>query len=54
MSCVKFDYITTSEYATAVDSNLILDCRYLADGKKILPFENILKYLMINMDLSTT
>jgi hypothetical protein len=33
---VKFDYITTSEYATAVDPSIISDCRYLADGKKIL------------------
>ena len=31
---VKFDYITTSEYATAVDPSIISDCRYLADGKK--------------------
>jgi hypothetical protein len=53
--CVKFDYITTSEYATAVDPSIISDCRYLADGKKILALlKDILKYLTINMDLSTT
>jgi hypothetical protein len=52
---VKFDYITTSEYATAVDPSIISDCRYLADGKKILALlKDILKYLTINMDLSTT
>jgi hypothetical protein len=31
---VKFDYATTTEYLPKVDSSLILDCRYLADGKK--------------------
>jgi hypothetical protein len=36
---VKFDYITTSEYATAVDPSIISDCRYLADGKRSLLFE---------------
>lgn len=31
---VKFDYVTTNEYVQEVDSNLILDCRSLTDGKK--------------------
>lgn len=30
----KFDYTTTTEYISEVDSSLILDYRYLADGKK--------------------
>jgi hypothetical protein len=34
---VKFDYITTSEYAA--DPSIISDCRYLADGKRSLLFE---------------
>ncbi|MEZ7503757.1 WbqC family protein [Flavobacterium sp. Arc2] len=41
----KFDYITTQEYVKEVDSNLILDCRPLADGKKDLSsFE---KYIQV-------
>jgi hypothetical protein len=47
---VKFDYITTSEYATAVDPSIILDSRYLADGKDPCSLKDILKYLTINMD----
>jgi hypothetical protein len=35
---VKFDYITTSEYATAVDPSIISDCRYCR-WEKILLFE---------------
>ncbi len=31
---LKFDYSISTEYIPAVDSSLILDCRYLADGKK--------------------
>jgi hypothetical protein len=31
---IKFDYSTTTEYATTVDPSIISDCRYLADGKK--------------------
>jgi hypothetical protein len=34
---VKFDYITTSEYA-AVDPSIISDCRYLQMGKRSLLF----------------
>jgi hypothetical protein len=50
---VKFDYITTSEYATAVDPSIISDCRYLADGKDPCFLKDILKYLTINMDSTT-
>jgi hypothetical protein len=51
---VKFDYITTSEYATAVDPSIISDCRYCRWEKILALLKDILKYLTINMDLSTT
>jgi hypothetical protein len=30
----KFDYSTTTEYVAEVESKLMIDCRFLADGKK--------------------